>query len=140
MQKGELEVFIVDLIYIVHQISCSQSFAMAKTMPAPWVFNIITELLKEPTQEGLDVESPGLIPPSGRPKVVQVLKVHQEERIIVVNDKKHSVAVFLSKNCVESFIKSSNQIISSLENSMIKLEKWHFSTTIQCLGQYSAVH
>jgi hypothetical protein len=68
-------------------------------MPAPWVFNIITDLLKDPTQEPLnDDSSSSFIPPSGRPRVVQVLKVHQDENIIIVNDKKHSVAVFFSQN------------------------------------------
>jgi hypothetical protein len=105
-----------------------EKHTMARTMPAPWVFNIITELLKDPTQEPLDSE------PCCRPRVVQVLKVHQDENIIIINDKKHSIAVFLSQQCVESFVKCSNQNISSLENSMIKLEKWHFSTTVQCLG------
>ena len=110
---------------------------MAKTMPAPWVFNIITELLKDPAaqEHSSSDDSTSFIPPSGRPRVVQVLKVHQDENIMIVNDKKHSIAVFLSQNCVESFMKSSNQNINTLENSMIKLEKWHFSTTIQCLGK-----
>lgn len=108
---------------------------MAKTMPAPWVLNIIAELVKDESEEKLPSSiSPGFIPPCGRPRVVQVVKVYQNENIIIVNDKKHSIAVFLSHHCVESFLKSSNQDISSIENSMIKLERWHFSTTIQCLG------
>lgn len=104
---------------------------MAKTMPAPWVLNIVTELLKDPAQEGELT-----VPQTGRPRVVQVLKVHEKENILIVNDKKHSVAVFLSQQCVDSFMKASNQSISSLESSMIKAEKWHFSTTIQCLGEW----
>ena len=112
---------------------------MAKTMPAPWVLNIVTELLRDPSEDlssSSDLpSSPVFIPPSGRPRVVQVLKVYSNNNIIIVNDKKHSVAVFLSNDCVDSFVKNSNQNLSSIESSMIKLERWHFSTTIQCLGE-----
>ena len=104
-------------------------------MPAPWVFNIVTELLNDPDEKSSSNEV--CIPPTGRPRVVQVLKAHEEEKIIIVNDKKHFVAVFLSQNCVDSFTKNSQQNIGSLENSLIKLERWHFSTTIQCLGMFT---
>jgi hypothetical protein len=108
-------------------------------MPAPWVLNIVTELLRDPSEDlssSSDLpSSPVFIPPSGRPRVVQVLKVYSNNNIIIVNDKKHSVAVFLSNDCVDSFVKNSNQNLSSIESSMIKLERWHFSTTIQCLGE-----
>lgn len=104
---------------------------MTRAMPAPWVFNTISELLKDQdsAQEGSSGE------PCCRPRVVQVVKVFEAESIMIINDKKHSIAVFLSKKCVNSFMKSSNQSIASLDNSMIKLEKWHFSTVTQCLGE-----
>lgn len=68
-----------------------------------------------------------------RPKVVQVLKVHEEMGILIINDKKNSAAVMLSPKCIYSFREMYNgKPLSTLLNSMIKLEKWHFSTAIQC--------
>ena len=67
-----------------------------------------------------------------RPKVVQVIQVFNDMGILIVNDKKNSVAVMLSESCVSDFMEMYMKPISTLVNCLIKLEKWHFSTVIQC--------
>ena len=70
-----------------------------------------------------------------RSKICQVIKVFLSEGILIVNDKKHFISILLTKQCLDNFHLSNNgQNISILQNTIIKLENWHVSTIIQCLG------
>jgi hypothetical protein len=103
---------------------------MAKNMPAPWISQTFLNLMKENVS---DTSKSGA--PLRRPKVVQVLKVYEKMGILIVNDKKNSVAVMLSKRCLSDYKDMYNsQPLSTLAKSMVKLENWHFSTIIQSAG------
>jgi hypothetical protein len=88
-------------------------------------FSLPTPLSSHPTNQ---------FPITRRPKIVQVLRVYPEERILIINDQSHTVAVFLSSSCLyylSHFLQFDS--IQCLQNSIIKLDIWHFSTVLQCL-------
>lgn len=89
--------------------------------------------MKELLREKSSVSSKDLI---DRSRIGQTLNVFVEEKILVVSDKLHCIAVFLTDECIDDFKTNyGNRQIKSLRHSLVKLDKWHISTTIQCAGQ-----
>jgi hypothetical protein len=108
---------------------------MANSLPAPWLLPVTSHLIKENFDKHM------LENLLCRPRAVQVVSAYDNINCIVINDKKHKIAVALSPDCINRFRESHHeQSIVSLQNSIIKLEKWHFSTVVQCYGNhYGAV-
>jgi hypothetical protein len=110
---------------------------MAKQiLSPPWILPSILEI----THSSDHPPSPSSqFPLTRRPKIVQVVRVCSSEGILIINDKHHTMAVLLSTSCIKSFqdeISSSHDLsLDLLQNSVIKMDVWHYSTVIQCLGK-----
>ena len=99
---------------------------MASAMANPWIKSTIVSLFR-----GSECDSTFNMY-NRRAKVVQVTKVFENLRIIIVSDKENSIPVMLSKICMEEYCTSNyHRSLSSLKCSLIKLENWHISTTTQ---------
>ena len=68
-----------------------------------------------------------------RTRVVQVISTNADLELIGINDKFNHVTVMLTRECLEDLAEKGIQL-SELKNTLVKLETYHFSTTIQCGG------
>jgi hypothetical protein len=109
---------------------------MAKILSSPWILPSILEI----TLSSDHPPSSSQFPLARRPKIVQVVRVYSSAGILIINDQQHTMAVLLSTECIQSFqhdisTADSPPSLDFLQNSIIKLEVWHYSTVIQCLGK-----
>lgn len=86
---------------------------MAASVSTPWVLST-----------ALEMQQPGPRITRCKPYVVQVVRVLENLRILEVSDSQHSIAVVLTESCVRELDVS----LTTLRNSLVKLERWHLST------------
>jgi hypothetical protein len=72
------------------------------------------------------------ITPSEGPKVVQVIACNTEVGTLTINDKDNFIIVMLTSDCIADINKENS--ISNLRHTSIKIDRYHFSTVIQCVG------
>ena len=98
---------------------------MSKSLPIPWLRNTALELLS----------INGKSFPNHRPRAVQVIRTNEQLEFIVINDKENYVTVFLTAECLKDLREQQGIVrLTDLKNSVIKLEKFHFSSTLQSGG------
>ena len=64
--------------------------------------------------------------------MVQVLGCNPEVGTLTINDGDHFINVMLTLECIADITK--DDVISNLKHTWIKIEIYHFSTVIQCVG------
>jgi hypothetical protein len=104
---------------------------MSSSLSSPWIYSNIHKILSSLGNEKCKNPS----------KIVQVINTCDELNSIVINDKENLIHIYLTSDCIHDLSKSENFInntgefkLSLLKDSLIKLEKYHYSTYIQCCG------
>ena len=98
---------------------------MSRSLPQPWLRTTAVELLS----------ANGKSFPNHRPRAVQVIRTNEQLEFIVINDKEHFVTVFLTAECLRDLREQQGIVrLTDLKNSVIKLENFHFSSTVQSGG------
>ena len=98
---------------------------MSKSLPQPWLRTTALELLS----------INGKSFPNHRPRAVQVIRTNEQLEFIVINDKENCLTVFLTAECLKDLREQQGIVrLTDLKNSVIKLENFHFSSTVQSGG------
>lgn len=104
---------------------------MSSSLSSPWIYSNIHKILTSHGNEKYKNEA----------KIVQVIKTCDELNYLVINDKDNFVNMYLTSECIhdlstsEYFINITGEFkLSLLKDSLIKLEKYHYSTYINCCG------
>lgn len=66
-----------------------------------------------------------------RPNYVQVLSANDTDRFLIVSDGCNSMTVMLTTACIAKLATDENYSVSDLRQSVVRLEKYHFSTCIK---------
>ena len=90
---------------------------MARAMSAPWIQQSIFECL--------DDSGDFMI---AKTRVCQIVKTHEKLECITISDGINSIAVFMTRDCIQNHFKHA---YSGLKNCFIQLEKFHFSLWIE---------
>lgn len=86
-------------------------------MPSEWIKKCILDVLA--------YSEPKLL--TRRAKTCQVCKFLPNHNCLQISDTKNSIFVLLTNDCI-SYLEKSGENVHRLKNSIIKLEKYHFST------------
>ena len=97
-----------------------------KLLPSPWMKSKLTTLLGDSSDGRKQLNSfPN--------RMVQVLVANEADRFLIISEIDSRMTVMLTEECVAQ-LASDDHSVSDLRHSMIRLVKYHFSTTIQCTG------
>ena len=103
---------------------------MSKSLPSPWLCESILKILSSDANETHTTTN------TLKPRIVQVIKVIEPLNIIIIHDKLNSISIMLTEGCVKKICADYGSL-DTLKYSLIKLEKYYFSTTMQCASNRS---
>lgn len=95
-------------------------------MGPPWLKPILQELLADGTLGRRRTTN-------HKHRSVQAIKSNEDFRYLIINDTDHYATLFLTPNCIEDMAQKEVTIMD-LKNTVIKLEKYHFTTIIASVG------
>lgn len=101
---------------------------MSRTMSAPWLRSTLLDLLAEPKDKPKKKKAC-----KRNSRSVQVIRVLEHLKLLVVNDKENSVTVMPTKDCLDD-LETKQISLKDLNYSIIQLHKYHFSTAIHSCG------
>jgi hypothetical protein len=96
---------------------------MSASLSPPWILGIALELLQDKLKPSVGSRH------MNKPQVCQVVGVKAALRAIEVSDTLTTCFVFLTDKAILGL---GHMPLSSLKNSLIKLERWHYSTVLHC--------
>lgn len=94
-----------------------------KSLSQPWMKKRVLTLLQPDSKK---------ITPSDGPRVVQVIACNTEVGTLTISDKDNFIIVMLTSDCIANINKENS--IANLRHTSITIERYHFSTVIQCVG------
>lgn len=94
-----------------------------KSQCQPWMKKRVLALLSADSRK---------IAPSEGPRVVQVIACNTEVGTLTISDRDNFIIVMMTSDCIADISKENS--ILNLRHTSIKIERYHFSTVIQCVG------
>ncbi|KAG5179553.1 hypothetical protein JKP88DRAFT_326719 [Tribonema minus] len=98
----------------------------------PWLRNHLLQVLQD-GDAGNSTSAPkrtrGVT--NGR-RMMQCVWVKQEPRLLYLSDSQHAVAAKLTPAAVRKLAAAHNTSLSALAHSIVRLERWHWSTVAAC--------
>ena len=91
-------------------------------MPKPWIKKTVLNCLDEdrdPLKAAVRCKN----------ILTQVINVFPDLRIVIINDKEHTISVALTEDCVNE-LDGKDIPLKSLKNCIISLQDWHVSHLI----------
>lgn len=100
---------------------------MASSLPKPWIKSTASQVISNDSSTKFLCH---------RSRSVFVVRAFDDINCLQIHDRHHSIIVVLSRECIARYQSNNDgNSIQCLQNSIIKLESFYFSTVIQSLGE-----
>ena len=99
---------------------------MARSLSQPWLKDFVVELLSVAKEDDNHMRRKQALALLNEKRTVQIIRVYNEARLIVISDRHHSMSVFLTPGCYDE-----ERSLESMKFGQATISAFHLSTVVQ---------